>query len=271
MVYKNTCINFGKDGSRLGNQLFQLALLYSIRCKLGFDFYLPNLPCQLWNCFDINLDTDGNTLFLYREKTNPIVYDSNVFSCENGTAYEGYYQSYKYIQPYRTQLLEFLRFKDNHRSAPESFLKTIQSFNRPIYSMHVRRGDYVYAHSEDHWGNLHRDGYYSKVLDSIQENVILLVMSDDIAWCKENIRSKFETYYIEFNEYETLYLMSKCDGNIIANSTFSWWGAFLNKNSIVYAPSTWYGIGHQSILQENYRNNDIVPPQWEKIKTFGDI
>jgi hypothetical protein len=71
----------------------------------------------------------------------------------------------------------------------------------------------------------------------------LLLFSDDIDWCKENLKFPINTHFIEEDETISLYLMASCDHNIIANSSFSWWGAWLNENpnKIIIGPKTWFG------------------------------
>jgi hypothetical protein len=131
-------------------------------------------------------------------------------------------------------------------------------------SLHVRRSDYVNPDAEDAWGNLATDGYYERAVEAIGDDVTYLVFSDDLAWC----RRFFELECVEFVDYDhfaSLCIMTGCDVNVVANSTFSWWGAYLNPKADVYAPSRWW----RAASPPNERQDDIVPPTWRTIPTFG--
>lgn len=131
-------------------------------------------------------------------------------------------------------------------------------------SIHVRRGDYLkYPHL---YGNICSKQYYQKAIEYIKNhtygNVKFYVFSDDIRWVKENIFFEDSCIFIDWNimgqSYIDMQLMSLCKHNIIANSSFSWWGAWLNKNpnKIVVAPDRWLFNGEIG---------DVVPNDWIKI------
>lgn len=125
-------------------------------------------------------------------------------------------------------------------------------------SLHVRRGDYLtYV---DHHPPVTK--YYCEdALDYVGDYDNLFIFSDDIKWCKENLKFKNITF-IEEEDYLSLYLMSQCNHNIIANSSFSWWGAWLNsfKNKKVVAPATWFGKALSHI-----NTKDLIPDSWLKL------
>jgi hypothetical protein len=87
-----------------------------------------------------------------------------------------------------------------------------------------------------------------------------LVFSDDMEWCKSFFKGKFD--FINDEDYNELYLMSLCRDNIIGNSTFSWWGAYLNENlfKTVIAPKTWFGPGYS-----HWDTSDLIPENWIKL------
>ena len=93
---------------------------------------------------------------------------------------------------------------------------------------------------------------------------IIYVVSDDIDWCKKNVSpiNNNIIYFVENNldDYELLYLMSLCDNNIISNSSFSWWGSYLNSNErkIVIAPKNWFGKSFNNDFNDVYTNNMII-------------
>lgn len=99
---------------------------------------------------------------------------------------------------------------------------------------------------------------------------MIIVTSDDIKWCKEHIQDE-NVYYSEGeDEYFDLYLASKCHHNILSNSTFSWWGAYLNENSNkrVIVPERWYGPVLSKEADE--KNGELIPKEWEKVSCDWD-
>jgi hypothetical protein len=117
--------------------------------------------------------------------------------------------------------------------------------NLETCSLHVRRGNYV---ERQQYHPLQTVEYYTKSIETIGKDKHYLIFSDDIQWCKENLSFIENKTFVEGNkDYEDLYLMSFCKDNIIANSSFSWWGAWLNKNNnkrVIY-PSVWFGNNGQ--------------------------
>jgi hypothetical protein len=138
-------------------------------------------------------------------------------------------------------------------------------------SIHIRRGDYVQnKKTGKHHGNCSSE-YYKNALDEIlsklskgqRENVRLFIFSDDIEWARKNLSFACPSVFVSnpaTPDYEELVLMSKCSHHIIANSSFSWWGAWLDSNpqKIVIAPAKWFNT-RQSLYK------DIVPSSWIKI------
>ncbi len=129
-------------------------------------------------------------------------------------------------------------------------------------SIHIRRGDFL--NNERH--NTDKNSYYKEAIELIEnkvENPVFFVFSDDMDWVKTNLNAKHETNFIDFNDaltnFEDMKLMSACKHNIIANSSFSWWAAWLNRNEnkIVIAPKKW--------LNDDSNTNDIIPETWIKI------
>jgi len=147
--------------------------------------------------------------------------------------------------------------EDFNLSNYEYILQKYPIIDRTI-SLHIRRDDYVTSNG---YHPVQPLSYYEKALDIIGDWNKLLVFSDDIEWCKSNLNFDKIQFVEEANEFETLYLMSHVQDNIIANSSFSWWGAWLNKNpqKRVIAPKLWFG--EISGICTDY----IVPNTWIKI------
>jgi hypothetical protein len=130
-------------------------------------------------------------------------------------------------------------------------------------SLHVRRGDYVTNPSSLAFHGLCSLNYYRRAINYISDRVdnpVFYIFSDDILWVRENLQLKHSCHYVESNEgmesYNDMRLMSQCQHHIIANSSFSWWGAWLNPKAdkIVIAPRIWV-VG-------DFDTSDIVPDTW---------
>jgi hypothetical protein len=258
-----TISTFGQNYGKLGNQLFQVGLLFAVAQRSGCDFYLPRNGEDVWKCFDLDIPASGvECTHRFDEVNGSCNYDPRVFEQPDGTSYHGYFQSYRYLEDCKQSLLRFLRSRLEHRALSEVMLFAYRRrYGRPLVSVHVRRGDYVSTGSGDRWGDLAADGYYQRAVATIGEDVTYLVFSDDPEWCRRSLNIG-PARFIEADPYTTLCMMTGCDVNVIANSSFSWWGAFLNSNSDVYAPSRWYG---PAMGPPNDVQNDIVPPGWRTI------
>ncbi|MFH6909231.1 alpha-1,2-fucosyltransferase [Vibrio fluvialis] len=138
--------------------------------------------------------------------------------------------------------------------------------NKKIVSLHVRRGDYISNPKYNKiLGGVCGKNYYKLAVEYIKNkfgsNVTFMVFSDDLSWVKKEydfLKCEMVVYPSNDTDYEDLYFMSKCDAHIIANSTFSWWGAWLgeNREKLVVAPKEWY---------RNKSSIDIVPSDWIRI------
>ncbi len=139
--------------------------------------------------------------------------------------------------------------------------------NTESVSLHVRRGDYVTGPSNPELYDICKLDYYARYIEYIGDRIKsphFFVFSDDVLWVKENLKSSFPLNFVNHNDdstdYEDMRLISQCKHNIIANSSFSWWGAWLNTNlqKIVCAPREFVRIC-------NFDNKDIVPDEWVKL------
>lgn len=232
----------GKHG-RLGNQLFQIAATIGYSRKYGVPIKFPKWFCNYdkiyySDYFKNKLDetlvisqikhTFKEPSFLYREiplLTNPL----NL---------HGYYQTDEYFKHCIDDILYY--FEPTESLTKKITDKYSNELSGNTCSIHIRRGDYLSIKSH----NVCDIVYYNKCIENMQAIGIdkFLVFSDDINWCKSNFKDG-NFHFIEGNNpIEDLFTMSFCKHNIIANSSFSWWGSWLNKNpnKIVYAPSKWF-------------------------------
>lgn len=253
---------------RLGNQMFQYATLKALSLETGFSCFLPdNTKIKPDGCFDFTnnkwikykLDLlDGfeigtqiletQTDLLYQEKD--FLFETEIFNIKDNTSIDGYFQSYKYFEKYKTDILKEFTFKTEILNKCTNI---ISRYKNPI-SIHIRRGDYV--NHPGFWTVTPE--YINQALQQFTDKeYTFLILSDDIEWCKQMF--PVEVIFVEGNsQFEDLCLMSLCDHNIISNSTFSWWGAYLNNNpnKKVIAPSNWF-IPPKP-LTDLYPNNWII-------------
>lgn len=196
-----------------------------------------------------------------REKYTSI-YDKKVLNCPDYIYYEGYFQNEKYFKHLRKELLEKFSVKVPINDKNQAVLDKIQNTNS--VSIHVRRGDYV---SLDYVNKIHGTcslDYYERAIDYIAkhvENPHFFMFSDDIDWVIKNLKIDYPFTVVDFNQgkgWFDMHLMKNCKHNIVANSSFSWWGAWLNNNPyrIVIAPEKWTAQKQKC---------DIIPSDWIKL------
>lgn len=169
----------------------------------------------------------------------------------------GFFQSEKYFAKHKEEIIKKLFLKDEYIDQIKSKYKEL--LQEETISMHIRRTDYL---AMQQYHTVLPVGYYSKALESIgTKGKKIVVFSDDPEWCKQKfIGDKF--VFIEKNlPIVDLFLMSLCKENIIANSSFSWWGAYFNANKSkrVIAPKDWFGPAY------DHNTKDLYCEGWEVI------
>ena len=277
------------DG-RMGNQMFQWAFARAYEAKNG---YLPLIDDskETLKLSSFNLIKDLKTvkkplynkilrkiipLHNLRNKLTKINYvlpvikeeGFNKFSPEllaykEKAYFKGFFQTEKYFSDIRNQLLNDFMINKPLSKQNREMLEQIISTNS--VSVHFRRGDYTKERVAKIFGTC-SEQYYKNGINIINEKadetVTLFLFSDDIEWVKQNIKFDYKTIYVNINSGKQgifdLILMKNCKHNIIANSSFSWWGAWLNENpnKIVIAPTPW---------MNNVSNNDLIPVNWTLI------
>ena len=179
----------------------------------------------------------------------------NVYLC-------GYWQSEKYFKDIRHIILKEFMFSNEIHRRTEDLCKQMKQENS--VSIHIRRSDYLTEENAKVYGNICTEKYYENAMKYIAgevENPKYYIFTDDLLWAKDYFKG--ERYVIvEENRgddsYIDMYLMSQCKHNIIANSSFSWWGAWLNQNpdKKVLAPKKWF---------HNHEKEEIVCDDWIRI------
>jgi len=275
----------------LGNQIFQYALGRNLSLKNNTDLKLDiswfkNLkPTKVTareyglKYFNIKEDfaTEEEIRKIKRFSRIPLLskiknergrdFDSSVLSLKKNVYLEGYWQSEKYFKDIKNILYKDFSLKDKPTKNFNEFEEKIKNSLDNSVSIHIRHGDYSQNPKENKRHTALPIKYYGNAIKYIKtkiQNPVFFVFSDDIKWCKENFKNLENVYFVDKNipDYEELILMSKCKNNIIANSSFSWWGAWLNQkaNKIVIAPQKWFG--NPDI---KYNMDDRIPEEWIKI------
>ncbi|RYZ82426.1 MAG: alpha-1,2-fucosyltransferase [Proteobacteria bacterium] len=199
----------------------------------------------------------------YFEKS--MAFDHSLFETNPECFIDGYFQSYKYFEGVNDIILQEFQPKEAPDEVNHHLIRVMQVANS--VSLHIRRGDYISSAEANKVHGICGLEYYRAAVENLQSRLVdpqYFVFSDDIAWAKENLDLGAGATFVQHNagskSYWDLVLMSHCKHNIIANSTFSWWGAWLNQNpdKIVYAPKTWFADSSKN-------TSDLIPQSWMRI------
>ncbi|MEO8413525.1 MAG: alpha-1,2-fucosyltransferase [Ginsengibacter sp.] len=279
----------------LGNQLFQYALAKKLAVKYNTDVYLDISGFEEYKLHKFSMqqfafekriattqelmlfkeESKGANLFnkLNKKFLNPVVirekqfnYDPDVFQIARKNTYlYGYWQTERYFSDVRNNLLNDLKVTKPIEGKNRQVANLISGMN--AVSLHIRRADYVSNNDTLKVHGICGLDYYEQALEYIsanESNVTLFVFSDDIPWCRKHLKTSLQIYFVDHNNadtnYEDMRLMSLCKHNIIANSSFSWWGAWLNTNEekIVIGPKEWF-----QTMERDY--SDVIPGKWIRI------
>ncbi|WP_299291083.1 alpha-1,2-fucosyltransferase [uncultured Mucilaginibacter sp.] len=192
------------------------------------------------------------------------VYEPSVFKTPKDVYIEGYWQHYKYFENMQPQVFEELTLKDKRSDGAQKWFSNINN-DPDAVAVHIRRGDYVTDSGANYLMGVLPVTYYDQAIHYIKQKVSspnFYFFSDDLDWVKDNIETNAPAFYVDGNaDYEDLDLMRHSKHNIIANSTFSWWAALLNRNTnkIVISPNQWSPIDHVN------KNIKLQFPDWIKL------
>ena len=279
----------------LGNQMFQYAFAYSlsnrkdVEVKLdisGFNTYkLRNYELGLFN-ISLPIATIEEAKALKCKKENLIEkivrrlrrknidfagtyykeahynFDKVAYEAQEDRYLEGYWQSEKYFLQFRDSLLKEFSLKKGFHEQSKEYKDKIE--NSESVSLHIRRGDYVTnSHTNSIHGTCSLEYYRNSIREIVNQTSSpqFFIFSDDLGWAKENLEFLKNLTFINLDksvsDHEEMILMSLCKHNIIANSSFSWWGAWLNQNDEkkVVAPKKWF-------LVDDFNTKDLIPDNW---------
>lgn len=287
----------------LGNQMFQLAagkalaFKYSSELILDFENISEKKEKLTPREFELSIFDKGDfkllkksdrakllaeELSLSRKILNKIVrqqicqyyrqpsfnYDGNFSSIPDNAYLIGYFQSEKFFSPFEEEIRKSFEFPESISDRNKEISEKIKNSNS--VSVHVRRGDYVKVASNLAHHGLCSETYYNAAFAEVKnkvENPVFYFFSDDIDWVKTNFSTGTTAHYISHNtgdqSFEDMRLMSHCKHHIIANSSFSWWGAWLNpsKDKMVIAPKPWFDNP-----KKEEQTVDLIPNNWIRIQ-----
>jgi len=274
----------------LGNQMFQFATGFAIAKKnnvrLSLDLNYINRR-QLFNGFELEkvFNIYSKVSFLnkalsfqsinFKEILNKIDvtfynfkephfhYTSKILDIPKHSFLDGYWQSELYFKDYSKEIKKIFNFSDKLDEQNELISNDINQSNS--ISIHIRRGDFLLKRNDNHYMNLKE--YYLKAINESSKffkNPKYFIFTDDPSWVTDNFVLDHSYFIVAVNQgtksFYDMHLMSLCKSNIIANSSFSWWGAWLNsrKDKIIYAPKNWF-------KDKSISTDDLIPNSWNVI------
>lgn len=280
----------------LGNQMFQYAAGKALSMRLKEPLFLSNdvfkifsadgsmqsyFPCASYSIASLLLkrsfiETSTNNKLkrivgfghkkTYQEKG--ILYNKKVESLTAPVYIKGFWQSEKYFHAYKDEIRNSFQFNANSCCVNKEIANAIQSCN--AVSVHVRRGDYITNKENFKKHGVCDMNFFLGAFALIEEKIkspSYFVFTDDAVWAKKELLPFRKDAVVvvgnnNCNSWMDMYLMSLCKHNIIANSTFSWWGAWLNNNKdkVIIAPEKWFALTHL-----NEQSADLIPVEWIKI------
>lgn len=181
------------------------------------------------------------------------VFNPNALKIEGSQYYEGYWMSPRYFEECKDRIIKAFSFKPFDTEVNLEYEKLLNESNS--VTIHIRRGDYVGA---ENFKDICTLAYYRNAINEVKkiiESPVFFVFSNDQKWCQENLKDEFGDSIVFFvsnnrgkESYRDMQLMSLARCNILANSSFSWWGAYLNQRNdhLVFCPSKWVNnLEHQ--------------------------
>jgi len=289
-----TNITIGHNG-RLGNQIFQYAILKVISLEHGYNIILPKENSQniingrfnpsingvdrykldLYDCFNIkdNLDTKENIIknikFNYNENATMKLDEQLISNTLDNTNYNGFFQCIQYYEKYQKELKDCLKFNHNIEQLSILYIQNIKKHHNieELITIHIRRGDGVIDQGK--YQVLLSAEYYKKLINKLSNDKNkFLILSDDLKWCKNNFTEN-NIIFCEYNIPEIqshiidFAILSKGDKIIMSSSSFSWWAAFLSEASEIYCPNRWYGTEYSNLSEQNVRHLNWIQVQYE--------
>jgi hypothetical protein len=279
----------GAEG-RLGNQMFQYAFIRGVASNCGLDWVIPGPDADrpdnygLFDCFELShcdlQKNIGEPFYRTIEYRDMHLNEEILNNSSDNVNYSGNYQKEKYFEHISEEIRQDFTFKKAYLEPCQEFVDSLGGRDNCIF-LHVRRGSpNLTGRRGEKWAYqvvqeyhpLCKADYYLEALKQFPEDKNVIVVSDLIDWCKRQDWLQGDRFHFSDSSYETfgdgaavpyidLCLMSLCGGAIIANSSLSWWGAWLqNDTGKVVAPDPWFGPAYA-----HYNMKDMIPERWIKI------
>ncbi len=277
----------GNEG-RLGNQMFQYAFMRGMSKKHGYDFMIPDANANrfdnygLFECFELEGCKTGEGSYPTLECRDTAFNQKFLDECTDNTNYSGVFQTEKYFANATEELRKDFTFHKEILDPCQEFIDNVGD----VIFLHIRRGNsnlvgkrgekWSYQLLQDYHPLMKKE-YYLEALSHFDESKKVIVLSDTIDWCKKQDWLQDDRFLFSDSSYEVfddgasvpyidICLMSLCSGGIIANSSMSWWGAWLqNDRGKVVAPHPWYGAKAYNYGNAELCDADIIPERWTKI------
>ena len=254
----------GKNG-RFGNQMFQYAALKGIARKNNYDFCIPSGPETEMDFYDEenqhklliafgmpDVNIADNFSGKYVEE-NTYTFDKDLFeNCQDNVSLHGFFQTEKYFKHIENEIKKDFTFKKDWLQPCKECFE-----DNEYIGLHIRRTDYI---QKQNYHPLCTLEYYEKALKKLPD-IKVIIVSDDPEWCENQSLFESDRFLVSGskNNIIDMCILSLCKYHIVANSSFSWWGAWLAESQKVIAPKIWFGS------QANLDESDIVPENWERI------
>lgn len=261
---------------QLGNQMFQLASLRGIAANRGYNYCFPihnevvvdslgnKLRVDVQNAFTLQNVNPLNIQFIAGGR--PVMnedgfhFNEGLFNdCPDWVDLRGFFQTEKYFAHVSDMVREMFTFRPD---IIDPARQMVEGLNKTPVALHIRRGDFL-RNSGNH-NNLGLEWYANALNKFDLRGRQVAIFSDDPEWCKkQELFEDDDTFLISEgnSHYTDLAMMSLCSGHIIANSTFSWWGAWLANSQEVIAPKNWFGPDNAHL-----DTKDLYPEHWEVLE-----
>ena len=277
----------GNEG-RLGNQMFQYAFIRGMSKRYGYDFIIPDANANrfdnygLFDCFKLEGCKTGEGSYPTLECRDTAFNQKFLDDCSDNTNYSGVFQTEKYFANATEELRKDFTFHKEILDPCQEFIDNVGD----VIFLHVRRGNsnlvgnrgekWSYQMLQDYHPLMKKE-YYLEALSHFDESKKVIVLSDTIDWCKKQDWLQDDRFLFSDSSYEVfddgasvpyidLCLMSLCSGGIIANSSMSWWGAWLqNDTGKIIAPNPWYGAKAYNYGNAELCDADLIPERWTKL------
>lgn len=252
----------------LGNQLFQIAATVGVARRNGLPFVFPEWALsRYFQHPPAQSSALPGDLPEIRERT----FAFQQITIDRTASLLGYFQSEKYFGGCEDEVRRLFAPRTlRRRELRERFAPLLE---RPSCSLHVRRGDYV---GNPVWVDLDAEGYYERAMSQFGRDVRFVVFSDDVEWCRRRFPAARCVFVEGLEPWDSIALMSLCDAHVIANSSFSWWGAWLDPrpNATVIAPRAWFAGGYADPSEPFqpgpphrgfHDTRDLIPERWLRL------